>query len=118
MNQNIALSLGLPEQDLYRLSSCVATKEGVAGWLASLPHANMGETSRNLFRIISELVRLRLPSRQRFEILEICTPAFVKHALDWLSTISIRQSFCPKKRSRSWTLHILYKMNWRLAICW
>lgn len=97
MNQNIALSLGLPEQDLYRLSSCVATKEGVAGWLASLPHANMGETSRNLFRIISELVRLRLPSRQRFEILEILYPSVRKTCVGLAKHYLNQAIILPKK---------------------
>ncbi len=97
MNQNIALSLGIPEQDLYRLSSCVATKEGVAGWLASLPHANLGETSRNLFRIISELVRLRLSSRERFEILEILYPSVRKTCVGLAKHYLNQAIILPKK---------------------
>ncbi len=97
MNQNIALSLGIPEQDLHRLSSCVATKDGVAGWLASLPHANLGETSRNLFRIISELVRLRLPSQERFEILEILYPSVRKTCLGLAKHYLNQSIILPKK---------------------
>lgn len=97
MTNDITRSLGIPEQDLYRLSSCVATKEGVAGWLASLPQANLGETSRNLFKIISELVRLRLPSQERFEILEVLYPSVRKTCIGLAKHYLNQAIILPKK---------------------
>lgn len=97
MTNNISRSLGIPEQGLYRLSSCIATKEGVASWLASLPQANLGETSRNLFEIVSELTRLRLPSQERFEILEVLYPSVRKICIGLAKHYLNQAIILPKK---------------------
>lgn len=60
----------LPEPDLDDLSFCGSSDEEFTGWLASLPMANIGETSRQLFHALGEIVHLHCSPQQRFSFLE------------------------------------------------
>lgn len=43
----------------------------VEAWIASLPLANLGETSRRLYQVLVETNRLDIPAEQRFRMLEL-----------------------------------------------
>ncbi len=60
----------LPEPDLDELSFCGVSDDEFTAWLASLPMANIGETSRQLFNALGEIVHLQCSARQRFSFLE------------------------------------------------
>ncbi len=60
----------LPEPDLEELSFCETNDEAFTNWLASLPMANIGETSRQLFHALGEIVHLQCSPDQRFSFLE------------------------------------------------
>ena len=46
----------------------------VEQWLAELPRANVGETTRQLYRALNETNGLQLPAGQRFRVLELMRP--------------------------------------------
>ncbi|WP_097460041.1 GTPase [Mangrovitalea sediminis] len=64
------LDLSLPEQKLANLSFCEATPKAIRDWAASLPLANIGEASRQLYHAIIELNQLITPPAQRMLMLE------------------------------------------------
>lgn len=71
VDKNNPLNLSLPEQKLASLSFCDTNPKAAKDWVASLPMANMGETSRRLYHAIIELNQLIIPPQQRLQLLEI-----------------------------------------------
>lgn len=67
-------ALRLPAQDLQSLSVCDASPRAFGEWVDSLPMANLGETTRNLYKAISELNRLQLSATDKLALLEIIRP--------------------------------------------
>lgn len=80
MMQSLITRLGVPAQTLRRLSLCEPNKEDIAIWLESLPQGNLGETCRNLYKILGEVVRLKIDVETRLEILEALRPSVMKAA--------------------------------------
>ncbi len=64
------LNLSLPEQKLASLSFCDSSPRAARDWVASLPMANIGETSRRLYHAIIELNQLMIAPQQRLQLLE------------------------------------------------
>ena len=63
-----------PTTVLRELSFCKATARDMANWLRSLPKANIGEYSRQLFLALSELSRLQATADLRVQLLELLRP--------------------------------------------
>ncbi len=61
----------LPEPDLDQLTFCGPSEEDFTTWVASLPMANVGETSRLVFHALGEIVHLRTNPEHRFSLLEV-----------------------------------------------
>src|SRR5690554_8067256 len=62
--------LKVPEQKTASLSFCDTTPKALRAWVAELPMANTGETSRQLYHAIIELNHLFLTPQPRIQYLE------------------------------------------------
>lgn len=80
MMESLITRLGVPAQTLRRLSMCDPSKDDIAIWLESLPQGNLGETCRNLYKMLSEVTRLKTDTDNRLEILEALRPSVMKAA--------------------------------------
>jgi hypothetical protein len=63
--------LSLPEQHPAEPGSFDTRPKSVNAWIEALPMANLGETSRLVFKVLVELNRVELPARQRMQTLEL-----------------------------------------------
>ena len=63
-------SLAIPPQKEPGTASFDARPKFIAKWIAHLPMANLGETSRMVFKAVVEINRLQLPVQDRFKSLE------------------------------------------------
>ncbi len=61
----------VPEQKTASLSFCDTTPKAFKQWVGSLPMANIGEVSRQLYHAIIELNQLFLSPQQRLQLLEL-----------------------------------------------
>lgn len=66
--------LSIPEPKLASLSFCEANPKSFRKWVSSLPMANLGELSRQLYHAIIELNQLFTPPSQRLQLLELIRP--------------------------------------------
>jgi len=62
--------LKIPEQNVPDETSFDVRPKFIQQWIKSLPMANLGETSRLVFKAIVEINRLEMPLQQRFKALE------------------------------------------------
>ncbi|WP_019528092.1 hypothetical protein [Dasania marina] len=70
MSSDDQIRIRVPRQDLENSSFFTCKETAVIEWVAQLPKANIGQTTRQLFQAISELNRVRLLPEERFKILE------------------------------------------------
>lgn len=63
-------SLAIPPQKESDKASFDARPKFIAKWIAHLPMANLGETSRMVFKAVVEINRMQLPAQDRFKSLE------------------------------------------------
>ncbi len=63
--------LKIPEQNLDKLSVCEASVPVFQKWVESLPKANIGETSRQVYTTVEELGHLVVDSATRLQLLEL-----------------------------------------------
>ncbi|GAA3573976.1 GTPase [Marinobacter xestospongiae] len=66
--------LTVPEQKIASLSFCDASPKAFKGWVANLPMANVGESSRQLYHAIIELNQLFVSPQVRLQLLELLRP--------------------------------------------
>lgn len=66
--------LNVPEQKTASLSFCDATPKAFKSWVRSLPMANVGEASRQLYHAIIELNHMFIAPQQRLQLLELIRP--------------------------------------------
>ena len=71
---NLKPDLTVPDQKIASLSFCDATPKAFRDWLGSLPMANVGEVSRQLYHAIIELNQLFIAPSQRLQLLELIRP--------------------------------------------
>ncbi|GAA6169857.1 hypothetical protein [Sessilibacter corallicola] len=72
---NFVKALQLPEPDLTTFSFCDSAKPAkIKVWIDKLPVTDAALTSVQLYRILPELARIRLPHSTRAEILEYLRP--------------------------------------------
>ena len=66
------MKLRIPEQSDSDKNSALPTHpRKIKKWLAGLPHANMGEMTRQIFSTIREINRTKIPAKHRLEIMEM-----------------------------------------------
>lgn len=70
MDQQEITVLHVPHQDLELCSFFACHVAGVDAWIASLPVTNLGETTRQLYKVLEELNRVRLTPQTRMMVLE------------------------------------------------
>jgi len=63
--------LQLPKQTLTTLSFCEPSARQLSAWVSSLPMANIGETSRQLYHAIIEFNQLKLADQSRYDLLDL-----------------------------------------------
>lgn len=66
--------LNIPEQTQTTLTFCDPTTRQVRAWVDSLPMANIGETSRQLYHAIIEFNQLKCTDAVRLELLDMIRP--------------------------------------------
>jgi hypothetical protein len=66
--------LNIPEQTQTTLTFCDPTTKQVKAWVDSLPMANIGETSRQLYHAIIEFNQLKITDAVRLELLDMIRP--------------------------------------------
>lgn len=66
--------LRVPSTDLTALSFCESNVRSMRQWISTLPKANIGETSRQLYNALGELNRIDLPVESRLQLLEAIGP--------------------------------------------
>lgn len=97
MTDSLLRSLGVREQDLSSLSMCKSDKASVEQWLGTLPTAHIGETTKQLYNIIQELLRLDTPADNRLEILDILAPWIQNNIRSLASHYQHKPVLLPKK---------------------
>ncbi len=65
------MKLHIPEQQAPVKGAIPQHPRKLRKWLAALPRANMGETTRQIYSAVRELNRLTIPYKYRFEDLEL-----------------------------------------------
>ena len=63
--------LSIPEQTLSTLTFCDPTARQLKAWVESLPMANIGETSRQLYHAIIEFNQLKISDISRLELMDM-----------------------------------------------
>lgn len=99
LGPELELSLSIPEQNLGNLSFANATPESVQAWVADLPMANLGETSRLLYSAINELNRLSCKPTHRSKMLESLRKP-IHYACAELSKHFLNGSVSPQEKQR------------------
>lgn len=78
-----SLGLKLPERTTAPAGSILLNPKDVAAWTATLPMANVGETSRQVFKTLVEFNRLEIPNLSRIKTTELFRRpiAYISHNL-------------------------------------
>lgn len=66
--------LTIPEQKIASLSFCESSPRGIRDWVNTLPMANIGEVSRQLYHAIIEINQLFTAPQTRLQLLELVRP--------------------------------------------
>ncbi len=70
MDNQETIIMQVPHQDLEQCSFFQCNGSDVDQWIAALPMANLGQTTRQLYRAVEELNRVRLVPAARMMVLE------------------------------------------------
>ncbi|ARN73557.1 hypothetical protein [Oceanicoccus sagamiensis] len=70
MSSENTIRLKVPRQELEKSSFFADSGAAVDLWVANLPMANLGQSTRQLYQALAELNRVRMLPNKRFEILE------------------------------------------------
>lgn len=65
------MKLHIPEQSDSQNSAIPTQPRAAKKWLADLPQANMGEMTKQIFSVIREINRRKIPAKHRLEIMEM-----------------------------------------------
>lgn len=68
------MRLKIPRQELEKSSFFANSNEAVDHWVANLPMANLGQSTRLLYRALAELNQVKILPNKRFEVLEKLRP--------------------------------------------
>lgn len=75
MSSPLSARFSLPTQDRSAPSQFQATPGALTAWLETLPKTNLGQTTRALFEVITELNHVRLLPGLRLQLLDTLRPA-------------------------------------------
>jgi hypothetical protein len=100
MNLNIIklLNADLPTNSLKKLSLVGESKSEMQTWVASLSMLNVGETAKQLYTTLQELLILDVPDATRFDLIEALRPA-VYTIIESLSKHYINQNILLDERA-------------------
>ncbi len=70
MSNHIEIHIPLPQQSLDKHSLFELNKDSAARWLQSLPSANLGEITRQLYMALVEFNKVKCSPKDRLQILE------------------------------------------------
>lgn len=70
MTKDTTVKLRVPKQDLDQTRFFASDQGAVAQWVADLPLANLGQTTKLLYQALQELNRCRLLPEKRYALLE------------------------------------------------
>ncbi len=71
MTAEDTIRLRIPRQDLDQSSYFGNSLDEVSSWLSTLPMANLGQSTRQIYQAISELNRVRMLPNARLDMLEL-----------------------------------------------
>ncbi|MEJ1341510.1 MAG: hypothetical protein RPU64_05040 [Candidatus Sedimenticola sp. (ex Thyasira tokunagai)] len=71
METQNTLALHIPERSTAPVDAFLSKPKAVEDWVKHLPMANVGETSRQVFKALVELNRLETPSQSRIKVAEL-----------------------------------------------
>jgi len=109
-----ALKLYIPNQQLESLEAPYANSKTAEKWIADLPLAHIGETSRQVYRALTELNRYNMPVNQRFKILEMFHKP-VEYLNRSLTKHYLGQPF-PLSQKHYRISELLRELYWEMAI--
>lgn len=100
MNLNIIklLNAELPTEEVKSLSLVGESKSEMQTWIASLSMLNVGETAKQLYTTLQELLLINIPDATRFELIEVLRPA-VYTIVESLSKHYINQNILLDQRA-------------------
>lgn len=75
MTSAFSAKFHLPPQDLDAPTLFAPDRDAVRNWLAELPKANLGQSTRALYSAVTELNRVRMTPALRMQLLDILRPA-------------------------------------------
>ncbi|MDX1453170.1 MAG: GTPase, partial [Oleiphilaceae bacterium] len=100
LGPEIELNLNIPEPTQNALSFAEHSPAAIGRWVAQLPMANVGETSRQLYQAIIELNKMPMSAMDRSEILEKMRPP-IRFVCEELSKHFLNQSIAlPEKQQK------------------
>ena len=113
LGPELELKLSIPEQNLGNLSFAEATPDAIEQWVAELPMANLGETSRLLYRAINEMNRLECDPDTRSKMLEHLRKP-MHYACGELSKHFLNSSITPQEKQRK-IINLVKSLQLQLA---
>ena len=72
---NDTFDIEVPEQISSTLTFCEPNSKSLESWVHQLPMANLGETTKQLYRASQEISQLIIPAHIKYELLETVRPA-------------------------------------------
>ncbi len=97
MSQSLLRRLGVRDQTLSKLSMCKADKSSVEEWIGNLPVANIGETTKQLYLMAEELLKLQTPADNRLDLLSILAPRIESNLKSLSKHYQHKQALLPTK---------------------
>ena len=114
MTDQSTIKLRIPRQDIEQCSFFAIEETAVDEWVSHLPTTNLGQTTQQLFKLITELNRVRMLPEKRLMVLERLRPtvSFVSRSL---SKHYLKQNIVlPKQAQKVATL--AYRLHQQQAI--
>lgn len=93
------MKLLIPQQAEIGNSALPIHPRKAKKWLADLPQANMGEMTKQIFGLIRELNRKKIPAKHRLEIMEMLRPP-CRGIFDNLKKYFVNRTFPLPEKSR------------------
>ncbi|MFT5692466.1 MAG: hypothetical protein ACI92E_001800 [Oceanicoccus sp.] len=111
--------LQVPQQDLEHCSFFKCKAADVDAWIATLPIANLGQTTRQLYSVLEELNRVRLVPHTRMMVLEKLrrTVHYVSKALSkhYLNQSIVLPKLPRKVADLASTLNLLFATGYKIV---
>ncbi len=93
------MKLHIPERSSPGKDAFPGQPRKIKKWLAELPHANMGEMTRQIYSALRDLNRQSMPGKQRLEIMEMLRQP-VRNIFDYLKKYFVNRTLPLPEKSR------------------